>query len=254
MLSKQRHDEILTYLQSNHIEMPEEDIPLNADLFEIMGQLTGNKLSTAEMIDSYDRFTNILQGLEPKVAVHVAKADRIKTVISLIESAHFPTLNGRLTEQEKEIFAFCIVDSFFVSVYDKEKGTTTSNIVSYTSVERVQKEYEYQKKTFPSYFSKKENNPFSAVGFGVTKNNPILTTGISNSKVYLQNLKSTVGKITSITRSGSTFNDKKEILDCYQVSITKGKLFKKRFITVLYINPYASNNSTAAPENFILQN
>ena len=83
--------------------------------------------------------------------------------------------------------------------------------------------------------------------FGLEVTNPIPFVDIPNSTEYLNRLKTTEGKQTQYTRSGSTRVEHiEQPIDIYEISVQGQK------IATLYVSPYQEHNSGTAPKGFIL--
>ena len=149
-------------------------------------------LNTFEKIKNVD-FTNSV-GLEELKNLHVAKEDRIRAQMRIMEI--LPATRGKLTTAEKERFAFCIYLEFCIRVVDEEKGRSHSGIVEFTSVDHILKEFHEDKAMFPERYAAAETFT-EEKPFGYSMNHPICSETVGSSYQYLNRLLYLNGRIAS---------------------------------------------------------
>ncbi len=99
MLNENRYRETVDAIHEFKINYMEEDIEAYADLFETIGTVINNKLSTREMVYYFDFFSELILGHKPKYAISVPKDERIRTQLRIMEET--PKLANALNDEEK---------------------------------------------------------------------------------------------------------------------------------------------------------
>lgn len=251
VLNYHRYQELQQIMQENGVLLDDSDIALYADLFEIIGVFIQNKLTTQELFEAYDFLSDLIQGNLPQHAAFVSKEDRVRIQLRYMEV--LPQTSGRLTEAEKELFAFCVYYSTCVQVFDEESNMIKSALIEFTSVEKARELYEAEKKSRPSFFDLVNEPDYSnSEKYGLDPDYPIMLTSVSMSAEYMNALRFGDQKI-EFERNGSMTNSRNEIIDAYSVKATeKGFLKKRSREWIIYINPYASKPAVKPPKGFNL--
>ena len=149
MLNIERYRSIDAIFKSRGIELPDKDVMLYADAFEIIASLLNGKLSDEEMVRVVDFLSDVITGKAPHVVAHVPRSERLRVQYPLLEI--IAATKGKLTSKEKELLAFCVYWMNCVQVYDETRAVTVSGLVDFTSVEKVLSLYEYEKKQRPAF-------------------------------------------------------------------------------------------------------
>jgi len=149
MINPERYSEVKDYIENGRFDLTDNEIQLNADMIEIIGQLTNNKLSTKELLETVDFLSDLIKNKNPKLLL-VEKNDRIKVQFRVMEGMQ--QVAGKLTPQEKEYLAFCVFWAYCVAVYDDENDITLSGLVDFTSVKKMKNEFKHYKKIRPDFF------------------------------------------------------------------------------------------------------
>ena len=90
--------------------------------------------------------------------------------------------------------------------------------------------------------------------FGYSIKNPITAPTVMTSAMYLKSLRSKDGEV-SIRRLGTVGGSFGELLDKYEVTVTKKHFFSKdeKTVNYLYVNEFGLELSLRAPEGFYLE-
>lgn len=247
VLDEEIYEKVKIFMDTNNIDLDERGLIANANLCKIISIFINNKLSTFEILTIYDFITDVLQGKYPKIAVNVNKEDRIPMAIKLLDSNYIPDYKDNLTEDEKEKFAFCIVYSFFTYSFNEESGEMESEIFNFETFEKIEKEYEYMKKEFPSKF-KKEDSDIGDVSkeYGRDIENPIKLKSINMIYEYLDNicLKNENEEDIQYERIGSYSTSSNELVDGFKIFNSRNEL-----IDTLYFFGNANENDIEIPKN-----
>lgn len=253
MLSEKRYVEVISVFEEKGIELTDEDVRLYADVFEVISHFTNNKLTSREMIEVYDFLSDVVLNRRPDIKIHVEKKDRIRVQVALMDK--IPFIGDKLDLNEKIMFAFCVYLSECTRIYDEKTNKETNGIVLFESVESIECEFEEYKSFNPSLFDIVVDNRLNEEkeDFGYCKNNPVLTVSVGDSYNYLSRLTSDSGKVM-YSRVGSCAAENGHILDMYNVTVIRKKLFvKKRQDYKIYIDAYADSTSQRAPKPFRLK-
>lgn len=253
MLSEQRYKEVKAVFQKQNatilaegVEVPptEIDIRLNADLFEVIGHFTHNKLTTEEMFNAFDFLNDVLQYKKAKYAMPVGKNDKIRVQMRIMEE--LPETAGKLTMAEKEAFAFCVWYCTCFQIYDEKRKMSLSTLCHFDSIERVESIYAMSKRRYPELFQFVEDNDLSSNDdYGFSLENPVMLTSVRLSYVYLSKLFYN-GMPIRYQRQGSRMNSKGVMIDVYLIEGVPERMSK------IYINAYAQQPILKAPLGFRL--
>ena len=107
LLNPKRYDDVNQLLQERGIALQEEDRRCVANTFEIISSFVHGKLTTAEIFSAYDLLSDVMKNDRPDIVAYVKKEDRIRVAVRLMEE--LAETKGKLTEDEKIAFAFCIM-------------------------------------------------------------------------------------------------------------------------------------------------
>lgn len=248
ILEEKVYNQVKKFMVENNINIDDKGIIANSNMCTIISKFINYKYSVNEILLMYDFITDVLQGKFPQIAINVQKEDRIKTAIKLLDKNYIKFYKDNLNEEEKEKIAFCIVYSFFVYSFNEENNEMEQGIFDFTSFERIEKEYIYEKETFPSKFIIKKYSDDSKENYGLTIDNPIEVTSVNLEYQYLDSIKTEDNKSIIYERIGS-FSGKDNInIDGYEIFV-KGILGKKKVAT-FYISGYGSYNATKPPKGF----
>ena len=239
-----REQEVRAFFIKRHYEADEEQIRLNVRFCNIVSAFVHYKLSTSEILVTHDFLSDLILGKLPRFEI-VTENKRISAQIRWMEK--IPPTRGKLDMKEKEMFAFIIFWATCMFGLD-ENGKPVPGYLDIDSVESVQMLYESHKKANPEKFNFSFATSSSPVSkdFGLSLNNPILATSISSAYEYLGRLRRLdgrllrKGRVMTMMKNGS-FIDKYEIF----VQGEKEPMY-------LYIDGYASEDSTIAPRGFKL--
>ena len=220
---------------------------LSACLFTI-NELMHYKLTVRELNNSYSFLSGLLSGEYPKIAIAASNDDKIRLAYSMFEIME--STQGKLSQEEKVMYAFCVFHSVCVEFFDEETETIRKGIWEINSPEHAEKLLKWEKDNHPERFtflqkitSKDSNN------FGITKLNPIMAVTIQDSYNYLNHLRTADGEVVNYKRLGAIINEFGCILDKYKLSFKINGIQRELEI---YIDPYANENSTTAPDGLIL--
>ena len=247
-----RYEELKYIFNEKKISISDSDMKLYASMFDIISIFVHGKLTTWELVESFDFLSDLLMGKKPQYAVSIPKSERIRIQLRMMEE--LPQTAGKLTEEEKEAYAFCVFHATCIQVYDEQRQITVSGLTEFTSFEHIKKLFEYEKQMRPEFFLVDNRDDTMLDGlYGLEADYPIRLTSIPMSYAYLNCLYYGDSKI-SYSRVGSATNKYGELIDLYDVSVEEKKLFRKTTKTwTLYINAYAVKPIIKAPKGFTLQ-
>ena len=100
----------------------------------------------------------MIKNARPDIVVHVPREDRIRVQVRLMEE--LPETKGKLDEEEKIAFAYCIYTCVCIQVYDEERDRMCNGIVLFDTFEHIKSEFEYERQQFPSRFKIEKNNSY----------------------------------------------------------------------------------------------
>ncbi len=246
MLDEEMYEKVKIFMKTNNIELEERGLVANANLCKIISIFINNKLNVFEILTIYDFITDVLHGKYPKIAINVNKEDRIPMAVKILDSHYIPDYKDNLSEDEKEKFAFCIVYSFFTYSMNEELGEMEQEIFNFDTFEHIEKEYEFEKKEFPSKFKKN----YSDIGdvskeYGRDIENPIKLKTIDMIYEYLDNicLKNEDEEDIKYERIGSYNTSFHELVDGFKIYNQRNEE-----IDTLYFFGNANENDIEIPK------
>ena len=251
MLNLKRYHSIDSIFKTMNIQLSDRDVMLYADAFEILATFLDNKLSDLEMVKVVDFLGDVITGKVPRVAFHVSKDERIKVQYPIMEK--MTETKGKLTNQEKEMLAFCVYWMNCIQIYDEERDIVVNGLVDFTSVEKIAALYKAEKERRPAFFATEKTKPvIDRTTYGLSLENPVRLTCIPDAYAYLNNLKYD-NKPVEYSRLGSFSGKDGHLVDKYVLTVTQRKfLCKKTIQTVIYIDSYSDEAVIMPPHGFIL--
>lgn len=233
-------------LQDSGISMPEHQIKAYTDIFAYLEHITENKYSEQQLFDLYTLLGDIAEGYCPEIAIIANNNDTIPTLVRIMEE--LPLTKGKLSMEQKFRIAFCVMA--ITGVHEQPKDVVFDWFESFESVET---QFAFFRKQMPSWFKASEKKTDSKENYGLSIDNPIQTTSVRSSYIYLNRLKYK-GKDIFYNRVGSIEGKNRHFVDKYNVYLKTG-LFKKRskYLCDIYIDAYASTEPQTAPHGFTLK-
>ncbi len=230
------------------IDLPSEILDGRPQFIFAVYEATHARLTASELNKSYIVLAGLLLGKYPKIAFTVQSHDRIRVPFVALE--HIASTKGKLTTQEKLIFAFSAFHSVCIEVYDEDTGEIHKGISELDSPSKIMDLMIEDMDNHPERYeflspAKKSRRKNSSAPFGTSKDNPVQAVSIQDGYIYLNNLRTLDGQPVKYRRIGSMSGRDGGIIDGYTVAFN-GKSIE------LYIDPYASENSTEAPEGLTL--
>ena len=149
LLNEKRFAEVKLLFEKENLPLSEREIKIYSNVFEIISIYIHNKLTNEEILHAYDFLSDVMLNNRPDIA-YVAKVDRIRVAVALMET--IPETKGKLTEDEKLAFAYCIFTGACTQVYDEERDIMLNGIVLFDSFEHINTEFEFEKVEFPDRF------------------------------------------------------------------------------------------------------
>lgn len=244
ILNQKMFDDVKAFMKEIEVELDERGLIANANFCYIVGQKTNNKIDAKQMLQIYDFVTDVLQGKIPKIIIHVDKEDRIIWAKKMLKQCK----TNDMTDDEIEFFAFCIVYSYFIGGMNEETGEMEQAIYDFTSLERIEKEYEYHKAEKIWKFDLTSYSDTTKDNYGYAIENPIEVTTVGMEYSYLGALVTEDGKDIIYDRIGSFTGENDIYVDGYEIYV-KGLLTKKKIAT-LYITGDGTENSQTPPKGF----
>ena len=248
ILEEKVYNQVKKFMLENNIDIDNRGIVANSNMCTIISKFINYKYSVNEILLIYDFITDVLQGKIPKIINEVPKEERIRTAIKLFDKNYISFYKNDLNVEEKEKFAWCIVYSFFTYGFNEETGEMEQGIYDFTSLDKIEKEYYYEKETFPSKFSVIKYSDDSNENYGLVVENPIEVTSVELEYKYLNSLITLDNKKISYERIGSFTGKNNIYVDGYEI-YTKGIIGRKKIGTI-YISGDGSSNATKAPKGF----
>lgn len=253
MISQSRYESIKREFTERNVEMPDEYIRLNANMFEFIAKFTNNKLSDSEMLDAFDYLSDVILGNKPEVAIMVPKDERIRIQLRLMET--LPQTAGKLTPEEKEVFAFCVYYSMCVQLYDEKNHMMVSGLTEFDSFEHIAALCKFEKENRPHFFACKINNKkrnIKADDYGYSVDNPIQVPSIPSSYEFLDRLRYN-GTPVFYDRIGSVSDSFDNIIDKYKITVKVKKFLRTtEKVFTIYVDAYAYYMPDKAPKGFTL--
>ena len=242
LLNEKRYDELYPLMCDF---LKPEDIMAYSNVFEIISLFTGGKLTTKEIFTSYDFLSDLVQNKHPEIAILSDEKESIPAAVRAMEG--LDETRWRLTMEEKEAFAYCIRTCELYVICDAKTYTIHSCIIEFDSFEKIKTRYEEEKKHHPEEFVREDNKSIGKFGF--SPDNPVRATSIMAGEFYLRKLRYN-GTPVTFKRIGSTAGGTDGIQDLYELYYLseRGKVQKCK----IYVDPYAFEDSTEAPEGFTL--
>jgi hypothetical protein len=241
--------ELRRVFKENNVDLNETNIMYYGKAFMIISSLLHDKLSVSEIFEAYDYLSDLVLENKPQFAAFVPKNERIRVQMRAMEE--LPQTAGRLTREEKEVFAFCVYYSTCVQIFDEKTQTVMSALVDFKSTDHILKQYRAEKEDRPDFFrtGTYENRPITSE-YGFSVDQPIRLSSIRASYAYLDSLYYGDAKV-HYSRIGSCTNAYGETVDQYKVSVEEGRFLRtKNKEWVFYINPYAYESLDKAPNGF----
>ena len=248
ILEEKVYNQVKKFMIENNIDIGNRGIVANSNMCTIISKFINYKYSVNEILLIYDFITDVLQGKIPKIINEVPKEERIRTAIKLLDKNYISFYKNDLNVEEKEKFAWCIVYSYFTYGFNEETGEMEQVIYDFTSLDKIEKEYYYEKETFPSKFSVIKYSDDSNENYGFVVENPIEVTSVELEYKYLNSLITLDNKKISYERIGSFSGKNNTYVDGYEI-YKKGIIGRKKIGTI-YISGDGSSNATKAPKGF----
>ena len=132
------------------IDLPKEILDGRPDFLFVVDELINHKLTVSELNQSYLFLARLLIGKYPKIAFTVQKADRIR--LSYVAIGQLPATKGKLSTQEKLLFAFCVFHSVCVETYDENVGKIGKGINDIDSPSHALQLLKWEMKNHPEKF------------------------------------------------------------------------------------------------------
>ncbi len=245
MLNEIRYKTLKEIFYDLKIQMPEEQIKEYTKIIDYISYVTKDKFTEMEMVIIYGILGDIVEGKEPQIALITKSDDIIPTLVRIMEE--LPFTKGKLTMEQKLRIAFC--ERAITGVHKQPEGVVFD---WFNTVEGAEEQFKFFRETMPSWFKITEAPKTDKQNFGLSVDEPIQTTSVRASYMYLNRLKYN-GKPVIYERVGSCTGKNRNIVDKYKVFQEKGLFFKrKKFICDLYINAYSTKQSDLAPKGFTL--
>lgn len=234
------------------IDIPQEILDERPEFLYALYEAILGRLTVKELNYAYIVLVRLLLGKYPKVAAIVQSKDRIRLPYIALEN--MPATKGRLTSHERLVFAFCVFHSVCIEVYDENTGKIRKGITELTSPQKITELMTYDMEAHPEryeFLSPAKSSPeaHSSAPFGTSRDNPVKAVTIPDSYAYLESLRTREGLPVKYQRIGSMTGKDGGIIDGYTVTFMEDGTLKSMEI---YIDPYAAENSSQAPEGLVL--
>lgn len=234
------------------IDLPREILDNREEfLFALYETLHGH-LTVDELNQAYIILARLVLGKYPKIAAIVPSHDRVR--VPYVSMEYLPQVKGKLTSQERLLFAFSVFYSVCIEVYEEDTDQILKGITELTSKQKIMDLMFDDMDRHPEryeFFSpeNKTKHEESSAPFATSKENPIRTINIQSSYFYLSSLRTRDGMPVHYNRIGSMRGKTGRIIDGYTLTFIEG--ITKKGMTV-YIDPYSTENSKQAPEGLTL--
>lgn len=245
MFNEERYELLKEVYKEFKINLPEEQEKSYTNIIDYIAYVTEEKFNNMEMVAIYGVLGDIVEGKEPQIALIAKSDDIIPTLVRIMEE--IPLTKGKLTMEQKLRIAFC--ERAITGVHEQPEGVVFD---WFDTVEGAEKQFNFFRETMPSWFKISETPRINRAKYGLSVDEPIQTTSIRASYMYLNRLRYN-GKPIIYERVGSCSGKNGNIVDKYRVFHEKGIFFKKKvFICELYIDAYSTKQPNLAPRGFTL--
>ena len=234
------------------LNLPEEILAKRTELLFILNRLMHYKLTVEELNDSFIFLMNLMNHNQPKLALEIQQPDRIRLPFAMLDNIA-PT-KGKLTREEKLVYAYCAYQAYYMLHLDENTGQMRRGInLLVENPDKIIAALKWEMKHFPEKFAFLKPAQNSKYPFAVTKQNPVKMTSINESYKYLSKLLTRECLPVRFERIGSMTGVNGGIIDGYNLFYdTLGETGIQHKTLTIYIDPYSTENSIAAPEGFIL--
>lgn len=215
-------------------------------MLKVMDEITEHRLTVRQLFETYDYFTDVLEGKYPRIMLIDGK-DAYKGFYRL--SKMYPATR-ELDEETRSFFCFAVYTAKRIKIYDEEKDEPVWSVREFKKgKEHLLREYEYEREHFPSKFTIRKLSDPTRDDYGYSIQNPIEVLSVRSEYQYLNALETADGKVIVQKNRVSTHEGEGDVLiDGFAIYVA-GVLRKKKIAT-LYLNGYGSENSDVAPKGF----
>ena len=237
----------VTVGREGQIDLPNEILKFRCDFLFTANALTSEKLSVSELNQTFIFLAGLLLGKYPQIAAIVKSKDRVRLPYAALEM--LPSSKGKLTEHEKLLLSYAVFHAVCTEFYDEKTNKILKGIREIDSPEHVESLLAWDMETHPEryeFLSPENKSSSSSEPFALSINNPVKAVSVSEGYRYLNRLRTKKGRPVKYHRIGSMTDSRDNIIDAYTLYLLDETM-------TIYINPYATVNSTEAPEGLILE-
>lgn len=226
--------------------LTEHECECYAYMHSVLDEIAGHRLSMQQLFDTYDFFTDTLEGKHPQIMLIDIK-DAYKGFYRL--SKLYPA-TGDLSEEERRLFCFAIYWAYCIKTYDEETDRVIWSLGDFKKgKDFIVKMYKYEREHSPQKFTVRSLSDPTRDDYGYSRQNPIEVLSVALEYQYLNAIETSDGK--EITRGKKVVSYKGEggtLIDGFEIYV-QGFLKKKKIAT-LYLCAYGAENSRTAPKGF----
>lgn len=251
LINQEKYNQVIERYRRLNREESDEWKVWNSNFYAVVDELTNHKLAIDDIFELQDFLDEILRGHLMEIAISVEKQDAGRMLVGLMDTMG---TTSHLTMEEKRWLACAVIVMTYVGSYDEKTRQFLFGIFEFTSVEEFRSKYNCG---YGSYFFETADN-FPKYDqrqpFGYSIQNPVTAPTVMTSAIYLKSLRSKDGEV-SIRRLGTVGGSFSELLDKYEVTVTKKHIFSKdeKTVNYLYVNEFGLELSFRPPEGFYLQ-
>ena len=245
ILNKEYASQMKQLRDENNIELSDHECECYSNMFHVLNDVAGNQFTFEQLFDTYDFFTDVLDGKRPNVDLFTHE-DAFKGFYRL--SKRYSTTKN-LKDRERLLFCFVIYWASCIMIMDEETQEPTWNMGCFErGTKTIVEEYDYEAEQFPDKFIIKSYSDPTKEDYGYTPENPIELTAVAVQYQYLNGIETDDGKKITYKRIGSLEGEDDIFIDQYEIYV-KGLLTNKKIAT-LYLTGDGSYNSISTPKGF----
>lgn len=246
ILNNEYAQQMKAYNKRLELQLSEYECDCYSNMLFVLNRLTDEIYSFDELFCTYDFFTDVLDGKEPKIDIFSHK-DAFKGFYRL--SKRYKT-TIKLNEEQRQNFCFAIYWAACIRGYDETKCVETWNMECFENGEEfILNEFKNLQKNDSKKFKIIRYSDITKENYGLSLDNPIEVTSVSNEYSYLNSIETKSGKTITFERVGSFSGPHDVIVDKFIV-FTKSIFGKKKKIAEIFITGYGTVNDFHTPKGF----
>lgn len=225
--------------------LSEHECECYASMLSVLGEIAEQWLSPLQLFNTYDFFTDVLDGRQPAIML----IDRKEAYKGLYRLSKIYPATRNLDEEGRRLFCFAVYWASCVKTYDEEKDQVIWSMGDFQKgKDYILKLYEYERVNFPQKYMVGSLSDPSREDYGYSLQNPIEVVSVALEYQYLNAMETEKGKAITYHRIGSFTGEGGTIVDGYEIFVPG--IFTEKKIATLYLCAYGAENSRTAPKGF----